>query len=140
MDATGIDTFAAAVGNLHGTFPVPKKLHIDLLQEIRDAVVCNISLHGGSGTPGHYFKDAVRIGVSKVNINTDLRIAYRTTLERMLNENKSEYAVVKLMDHVIDAVQAVVEEKIDMFNAAGKANTTLGSTMKKRVMDDEAFN
>ena len=58
----------------------------------------------------------------------------------MLNENKSDYAVVKLMDHVIDAVQAVVEEKIGMLNAAGKANTTLGSTMKKRVMDDEAFN
>lgn len=121
VEATGIDTFAAAVGNLHGQYPVPKKLDLDLLREIRDAIDCNISLHGGSGTPGHYFVEAVKIGVSKVNINSDMRVAYRNTLERVLQENKSEFAVIKLMDQVIDAVQVVVEEKIDMFNAAGKA-------------------
>lgn len=119
--ATGIDTFAAAIGNLHGSYPVPKKLDIKLLQTIRDAVNCNISLHGGSGTPGHYFEDAVKVGVSKININTDMRIAYRNTLERVLKENPTEYAVVKLMDEVIDAVQKVVESKIDMFGSAGKA-------------------
>ncbi|HUC78851.1 MAG TPA: class II fructose-bisphosphate aldolase, partial [Candidatus Saccharimonadales bacterium] len=64
VQASGIDTFAAAVGNLHGQYPVPKKLDIPLLREIRDAITCNISLHGGSGTPGHYFADAVEIGVS----------------------------------------------------------------------------
>lgn len=121
VDATGIDTFAAAIGNLHGKYPVPKKLDIDLLKEIRAAIDCNISLHGGSGTPGHYFVDAVKAGVTKININSDMRVAYRQTLERVLAENKSEYAVVKLMDTVVDAVQAVVEDKIDMFNAAGKA-------------------
>ncbi|MDZ7744880.1 MAG: class II fructose-bisphosphate aldolase [Candidatus Saccharibacteria bacterium] len=121
VDATGIDTFAAAVGNLHGKYPVPKKLDLDLLKEIRGAIDCNISLHGGSGTPGHYFIDAVKIGVSKVNINSDMRIAYRKTLERVLEDNPTEFAVIKLMDKVIDAVQAVVEEKIDMFNASGKA-------------------
>lgn len=121
VEATGIDTFAAAVGNLHGKYPVPKKLDLELLQEIRNAVNCNISLHGGSGTPGHYFASAVQIGVTKININSDMRVAYRQTLEQMLADNKSEYAVVKLMDEVIDAVQGVVESKIDMFNAAGKA-------------------
>lgn len=121
VEATGIDTFAAAIGNLHGSYPVPKKLDLDLLQEIRNSISCNISLHGGSGTPGHYFVDAVKIGVSKVNINSDMRVAYRKTLEQVLADNPSEYAVVKLMDTVIDAVQAVVESKIDMFNSAGKA-------------------
>lgn len=121
VDATGIDTYAAAIGNLHGKYPVPKILHLDLLKEVREAISCNISLHGGSGTPGHYFKDAVKIGVSKVNINTDMRFAYRETLENELKNNPTEYAVVKLMDKVIDAVQAVVEEKIDMFNSAGRA-------------------
>ncbi len=121
VEATGIDTFAAAVGNLHGKYPVPKKLDLDLLQSIRDAISCNISLHGGSGTPGHYFLDAVKIGVSKVNINSDMRIAYRKTLERVLQENPTEYAVVKLMDEVIDAVQEVIEGKIDLFNSTGKA-------------------
>jgi fructose-bisphosphate aldolase, class II len=98
VEATGIDTFAAAIGNLHGSYPVPKQLDLDLLQQVRDAIGCNISLHGGSGTPGHYFVDAVKIGVTKVNINSDMRVAYRKTLE-----------------------QEVVESKIDMFNSAGKA-------------------
>jgi len=119
--ATGIDTYAAAIGNLHGQYPVPKMLDLELLQQVRAAIDCNISLHGGSGTPGHYFVEAVKIGVSKVNINSDMRVAYRKTLEQVLKDNPTEYAVVKLMDTVIKAVQAVVESKIDMFNAAGKA-------------------
>lgn len=121
VDATGIDTYAAAVGNLHGQYPVPKMLDLELLQRIRDAIPCNISLHGGSGTPGHYFVDAVKIGVTKININSDMRVAYRKTLESVLADNPTEFAVIKLMDEVIDAVQSVVENKLDMFNSAGKA-------------------
>jgi len=121
VEATGIDTYAAAIGNLHGSYPVPKRLDLHLLQTIRDAIDCNISLHGGSGTAGHYFKDAVKIGVTKIILFELMRVAYRTTLEQELKENKTEFAVIKLMDEVIDAVQAVVESKIDSFNAAGKA-------------------
>lgn len=121
VDATGIDTYAAAIGNLHGSYPVPKVLDLELLQRVRDSIDCNISLHGGSGTPGNYFVDAVRIGVTKVNINSDMRRAYRDTLEKALHDNPTEYAVVKLMDGVIKAVQVVVESKIDMFNSSGKA-------------------
>ena len=121
VEATGIDTFAAAVGNLHGKYPVPKELDLDLLQTIREAIDCNISLHGGSGTPLHYFESAAHIGVSKININSDLRIAYRTTLERVLRENPDQYAVMKLMNTVRDEVQKVVEEKISAFGSAGKA-------------------
>ncbi len=121
VEATGIDTFAAAIGNLHGSYPTPKILDLELLQQVRSAIDCNISLHGGSGTPGHYFEEAAKIGVQKVNINSDMRKAYRTTLERVLEENKTQYAVVKLMDEVIAAVQAVVESKIALFNSAGKA-------------------
>lgn len=121
VEATGIDTFAAAIGNLHGSYPVPKVLDIDLLKQIREAIGCNISLHGGSGTPGHYFEEAVKVGVQKININSDMRKAYRDTLEKVLAENKTEYAVVKLMDEVIAEVQAVVESKIALFNSSGKA-------------------
>ncbi len=121
VKSTGIDTFAAAVGNLHGKYPVPKKIDLELLQEIRSTIDCNISLHGGSGTPGHYFVDAVKIGVTKININSDMRYAYRKTLEKALVDDPTEYAVVKLMPQVIGAVQQVVESKIDMFNSAGKA-------------------
>lgn len=122
VDATGIDTFAAAVGNLHGKYPVPKKLDLELLQQIRDAIDCSISLHGGSGTPGHYFESAVKIGVTKININSDLRAAYRAALDKSLLENPDEIAVAKLvMKDVAPAVQAVVEEKLRSFNSAGKA-------------------
>lgn len=121
VEASGIDTFAAAIGNLHGQYPVPKQLDLDLLKQIREAISCNISLHGGSGTPGHYFVEAVQIGVTKININSDMRVAFRKTLEQMLKDNPTEYAIVKLMDKVIDAVKEVVCEKIDMFNSTGKA-------------------
>lgn len=121
VEVTGIDTFAAAVGNLHGKYPVPKELDLDLLQRVRDAIGCQISLHGGSGTPLHYFEEAAKIGVSKVNVNSDMRYVFRKTLEKVLAENPNEYAVLKLMPEVYNAVQAVVEEKIQAFGSAGKA-------------------
>ncbi len=121
IDATGIDTFAAAIGNLHGKYPVPKELDLELLQQIRDAIECQISLHGGSGTPLHFFEDAARIGVSKININSDMRFVFRKTLESVLHDNPDEYAVVKLMPTVFEAVQVVVEEKILAFGSKDKA-------------------
>ncbi len=122
VEATGIDTFAAAIGNLHGKYPVPKVLDLELLEKLRWAAECNISLHGGSDTPGHYFRDAVKIGVTKVNINSDMRYAYRTTLEKILADNPKEYSVAKLISkEVVPAVQAVVESKLDDFNSADKA-------------------
>lgn len=126
VQATGIDTFAAAIGNLHGKYPVPKQLDLELLAKIRAAISCNISLHGGSDTPGHYFKEAAKIGVSKVNNNSDLRFAFRTSLEKVLKENPHEFAIVKLMPEVYAAVQKVVEEKIDTFGSAGKAVVSRG--------------
>lgn len=121
VETTGIDTFAAAVGNLHGKYPVPKELDLELLQKIRDSIDCQISLHGGSGTPLHYFEEAAKIGVSKININSDMRFVFRETLVKVLADNPDEYAVVKLMPTVYEAVQKVVEEKIDAFGSAGKA-------------------
>lgn len=121
VSQTGIDTLAVQIGNLHGLYPVPKQLDLELLQRIRDQIECQISLHGGSGTPLHYFEEAAKIGVSKININSDMRYAFRKTLEKVLADHSDEYAVVKLMPEVYTAVQAVVEEKIHAFGSAGKA-------------------
>jgi fructose-bisphosphate aldolase class II len=123
FEATGVDTFAVAVGNLHGKYPVPKILDLQLLARIRGAIDPNalISLHGGSGTPMHFFTDAAKIGVSKVNINSDMRYAYRTTLEKVLADNPDQFAVVKIMEPVRQAVQEVVEEKIAGFGSTGMA-------------------
>ena len=122
VEETGIDTFAAAIGNLHGSYPVPKILDLELLKRLRESIDCNISLHGGSGTPEHYFVKAAKIGVSKININSDMRLAFRKTLDQVLKEKPDEIAVLKLMDPVIGAVQGVVETKIDAFGSAGQAN------------------
>lgn len=121
---TQIDTFAAAIGNLHGSYPVPKILDLQLLERIRKALPSsvNISLHGGSGTPSHYYEEAVRLGVTKININSDMRRAFRDTLEKVLRENPDEYAVVKLMPEVTLAVQTVVESKLASYNSIGKSS------------------
>ena len=119
--STGVDTFAAAIGNLHGKYDVPKVLDLNLLAKLRKSLNCNISLHGGSGTPLHYFEEAAKIGVNKININTDMRIMFRNTLEKVLKENPEQYAVVKLMPAVYEAVQSVVEEKIAAFGSTDKA-------------------
>ncbi len=119
---TGIDTFAAAVGNLHGSYPVPKQLDLELLDRIRRHLPAevNISLHGGSGIPDHYYQQAARLGVSKINVNSDLRIAFRTSLEQALADNPDQYALVKLMPTVIAAVEVVVADKIAAFGSAGQ--------------------
>lgn len=122
IEATNIDIFAAAVGNLHGKNHAPKMLDLELLKLLRQSIECNLSLHGGSGTPGHYFQDAIKIGVSKINISSDMRIAFRDSLERALKENPDELAVFRLMDEVIGSVQRVVEEKMDMFGSVGKSH------------------
>ena len=118
--ATGIDTFAVAIGNLHGLYPVPKQLDLALLERIRAAVPGYLSLHGGSGTPEAQFRGAVARGISKININSELRQAYRTTLEAQLKAHPEQVAVVKLLGPVLDAMQAVVEQKLEVFGAAGK--------------------
>jgi len=119
--ATGIDTFAVAIGNLHGLYPVPKHLDLALLERVRAAVSCHLSLHGGSGTPDEEFRGAVARGVSKININSEMRRAYRTTLERQLAAHPDQFAIVKIMGPVIDAVQAVVEHRMEVFGSAGKS-------------------
>lgn len=123
VEATGIDIFAASIGNLHGKYAAPKKLDLELLGQIKKVLPPNVgvSLHGGSGTPEHYFRDASQLGVVKVNINSDLRVVFRKTLEKVLVENPNEYAVVKLMPEVYGAVEKVVEEKIKCFGSTNRA-------------------
>jgi fructose-bisphosphate aldolase class II len=121
IEATGIDTFAVAIGNLHGLYPVPKQLHLDLLAQIRAAVPGYLSLHGGSGTPEDDFRGAVAGGISKININSELRKAYRSMLEKQLADNPDEYAIVKLMPPIIETVQQLIEHKMDIFGSSGKA-------------------
>lgn len=117
---TGIDIFTVSIGNLHGSYHSPKTLDITLLENIQRSVDCGLSIHGGSGVPNHYFKEAVSKGICKVNISTDLKRAYRRGLEKALKEHPNELTMSKLMDSVIRPVQMIVEDKIDLLGSANK--------------------
>ncbi|KKR57643.1 hypothetical protein A3B52_01905 [Candidatus Curtissbacteria bacterium RIFCSPLOWO2_01_FULL_41_28] len=122
VSETGIDIFAAFFGNVHGTFPNQPDLDFDLLARIRKSLPDTfLSLHGGSGIPADQVKQAIEVGkIVKVNVNTELRQAFRDALTEKLGEKPNEYAMYKVMPDVILSVAAVVESKIDIFGSAGR--------------------
>ncbi len=123
VEETGIDIFAAFVGNIHGLYSGgEKKLDTDLVKEIADATGVFLSLHGSSGIPEDQVQAAIQNGVVKVNLNTEIRQAYKDSLEKILEENPEEYAMYKSEGPVIEAIQKLVEHKIDVFGSAGKAD------------------
>jgi fructose-bisphosphate aldolase class II len=121
VHATGVDILAVGIGNVHGQYAKPKRLDLELLARLRAALDVGLSLHGGSGTPDMTYRAVARGGVSKININSDIRVAYRTGLERQFARHPGEYATAKLIGPVTDAVQRVVEAKIHAFGSVGMA-------------------
>ncbi len=118
---TGIDTFASFVGNVHGLYlNQPKTLNIPLLQQIAGKVKCFLSLHGGSGIPDGQIQAAISAGIVKININSELRLAYRDSLKQALSQTE-ELAIYKITPPAIATVQKIVEQKILLFGSAGKA-------------------
>jgi len=120
---TGIDIFAAFFGNVHGTFPTEPNLDLELLKRVKEALPSTfLSLHGGSGIPARQVREAIDAGgIVKVNVNTEVRQAFRDALSEELSENPEQVAYYKLTPDIINAVVAVVEGKIDVFGSAGKA-------------------
>lgn len=119
---TGVDTFAAFFGNVHGVYKTSPKLDLGLLRQIREKVPCFLSMHGGSGIPEGEVKEAIKVGrIVKINVNTEMRIAFREAMEKTLAETE-EVAAYKMMPPVIEAVQKVVEAKIQLFGSVGKAD------------------
>jgi len=125
---TGCDILAVFIGNLHGTYRQPPRLDLERLRLIAEKVPCFLSLHGGSGLLEEDVKKAIQVGrIVKVNVNTELRLAYRNTLENVLR-GSDEVAVYKIMPPVIAAIQKVVEEKIQLFR---QKQTCLFSVQQK---------
>lgn len=121
---TGIDILAVFIGNLHGTYRQPPRLDLDRLTLIAQKVPCFLSLHGGSGLLPEDVQKAIQIGkIIKINVNTELRIAYRQTLENVF-KGSEEVAVYKIMTPVMAAVQKIVEEKIQLFGSSQKTATS----------------
>ncbi|OGC50785.1 hypothetical protein A2716_01985 [candidate division WWE3 bacterium RIFCSPHIGHO2_01_FULL_40_23] len=121
VNETSVDTFASFIGNAHGLYSTEKKIDLNLLSKIREALPNKfLSLHGGSGIPDHDIKEAIKLGIVKINVNSELRVAFHDKLKEVINTS-DEIAVYKIMPEVIDAVSAVVERKIKLFGSEGKA-------------------
>jgi fructose-bisphosphate aldolase class II len=113
-----VDSLAVSIGTWHGE---GKKCGIDFtrLEEIKKrAKNVPLVLHGGSGVPGSHIKKAIKMGVAKININTELRLAYTRSVQKAASGE--EIAPYKYMPEVISNIQKVVEEKIKLFGSSNK--------------------
>jgi len=110
---TKVDSLAIAIGNVHGMHKNPK-LDFERLKEINNRVNSFLVLHGGSGIPNVQIRKAIKFGIVKININTELRLAWKRTLAKSLKAQ--EIKPYKILPKVQKAVQEKVEEKIKLFN------------------------
>ena len=109
VERTGVDTYASFIGNAHGLYADEKRLDLERLKQIREAIPDTfLSLHGGSGVNSEDIKAAIEIGINKINVNTEMRSAYRQELEERLKES-DEVAMYKLYPEIIEEVQKVVQ-------------------------------
>lgn len=115
---TGVDSLAIAIGNAHGYYQEEPELDFERLRAIRDEVKLPLVLHGASGIPNADIQRAIEIGVCKINVNTDLRRAFFGALQQSIGGGSGGYNLPSLMAPAIDAVQAAVETKINLFGAA----------------------
>lgn len=118
---TGIDSMAVAIGSAHGIWKTSPKLDFPRLRQIAKLTRLPIVLHGGSGIPAAQVRKAISLGVAKINVNTELRIAYTNSLRRALLMDVDEATPYKYLSGTAGAVQKVVEKKMALFRAKGKA-------------------
>ncbi len=115
-----VDLLAVSIGTFHGmdVTGISPNLKLDRLQAISSLVHIPLVLHGGSGTPEGDIKKAIALGICKININTETRLAFANALKKSLESG--EITPYKYLVDPISAVQAVIEEKIRLFGSANK--------------------
>lgn len=113
VEATGIDILAPAVGSMHGMSrsmvqgASKQHLNIESIAAIKKAVQVPLTLHGGSGTDDEDFRKAIAAGISIIHINTELRVAWRSSLEKSLAAKPNE---------VVAAIKEVATARLKLFN------------------------
>lgn len=112
---TGVDALAVAVGNAHGDYAFPPKLDFDRIHQISQMTNLPLVLHGGSGLADDDFKQAVGLGISKINIFTDIDKAGKAGIEEGLKNGAK--SMMDLIPYEIAAMKKVVEEKITLFGS-----------------------
>ena len=123
VEETGVDTLAVGIGTSHGIYPadVTPKIRIDILQKIVQAVPDTpLVLHGGSSNPDEQIAEAVKNGISKVNISSDYKHAFFEKTREILSENDG-WDPNHLLPEAINAGKKVIHHKNDLFNSVGKA-------------------
>lgn len=121
VQITGIDSLAIAVGNVHGLYRETEPgLDFGRIEEIRKLVKIPLVLHGGSGIPDDQIKKAIKLGISKINIDTELRIAFTAALREFFQAKTETADPRKIMALARDGVKHKVEEKIKLFGSSGK--------------------
>jgi fructose-bisphosphate aldolase, class II len=122
VEETGIDILAPAVGSMHGMSrsmvqgQTKQHLNIERIAEIKRAAGVPLTLHGGSGTDDDDFRRAITAGINIVHINTELRVAWKRTLESSLSAKPNEIVPYKILPPVVEAVKEVVKSRLTLFN------------------------
>ena len=117
VKATGIDSLAVIIGNVHGIVKGGNpKLDLERLRKIKEAAgKVFLVLHGGSGIAEKDIQEAIKIGIVKININTELRVAYTSALRNFLSEKPEETTPYKIFPDVISVIQKITEDKMKLF-------------------------
>jgi fructose-bisphosphate aldolase class II len=127
MAETGIDMFAAGIGNIHGPYPDNwQGLNFERLREIQEVTKgIPLVLHGGTGIPGDMIQKSVALGVSKINVNTELQQAFAAGVRKYIEDGKDlqpkGYDPRKLLKPGVEAAAQVVRDKFTLFGSVNKA-------------------
>ena len=123
LNETKANLLAVSIGNFHGIeiSGIDPNLRLDVLKAIKEKVGnAYLVLHGGSGTPQDDIKEAIKIGIVKININTELRLAFSGNLRRFLSANPDEIVPYKFLLDAEDSVKKVAELKIKLFGSENR--------------------
>lgn len=113
VEQTGIDTLAVAVGTSHGIYPQSKdhSIKIDRLKQIHEKVKIPLVSHGGSDNPDEEIREAVKHGIAKINLSTDMKRAFYNQLRATLDANPNAYEPDQLMPEATKAATELVKKK-----------------------------
>ena len=121
VDSTNIDFLAPALGSVHGIYKGKPKLDFERMVKIHELTKLPLVLHGGSGIPDELIKKSISCGITKININTELQIAWSNAVRIFLNENDKVYDPRKIIKGGEIAMKEMIKEKIILFGSNNKA-------------------
>lgn len=123
LKQTKVDLLAISVGTFHGmdVTGVSPRLRLDRLEDIFSQTKKPLVLHGGSGTPAEDIRKSIDLGITKININTETRLAFAGALRKTLETNPGEIVPYKFLPEAIEAVRQVTEKNIKLFGSENKA-------------------